>query len=132
LEKTLLLAPIPPPASYCPGGIMRQPGRADNPVTPARAALFDLAPGQLVPVVEEMAQLGAGDGGEAASRGVVGLALELDRADIPAAGVGGEPALDQRQEAGRVANDVREEPVDRPDRVRVERKGALLPVLDPR
>ncbi len=63
---------------------------------------------------------------------VIGLALELDRADKIAAGAGGEPALDQCQEPRRIADDIGKQPVDRPDRARVERKGAVEPMLDAR
>jgi len=83
-------------------------------------------------VVKEVAQLRAGDGGEAARRVVIGFALELDRADKTAAGPGSEPALDQCQEPRWVAHDIRKQPVDRPKRARVERKDALEPMLDPR
>ena len=62
---------------------------------------------------------------------MIGFALELDRADEIAAGPGGEPALDQRQEPRRVADDIRKQPIDRADRARVEREGAVQPVLDP-
>ena len=48
--------------------------------------LPDFDPGQLVLVVKEMAQLRARDGGETAGGLMIRLALELDRADEPAAG----------------------------------------------
>src|SRR5258707_4899713 len=61
---------------------------------------------------------------------MVGFALELDRADKTPAGPGVEPAFDQRQEPRRIAHDIREQPIDRPDRARVEGEGALAAVLD--
>src|SRR6202022_840005 len=103
-------------------------------VLPAEVAgiLPDFDPGQLVLVVKEMAQLRARDGGKAAGGLMIRLALELDRADETAAGAGGEPALDERQEAGRIAYDIRKEPVAPPDLARVERERALQPGPDPR
>src|SRR5437868_1172801 len=92
--------------------------------------LADFAPGQLVLVVEQVAQLRARDRGEAAGYLVVGRTLEFDRADEVAAGSGGKPALDQRQKPRRIAHDIREQPIDRSDRMRVERESALLPMLD--
>ena len=59
---------------------------------------------------------------------MVGFALELDRADKAAAGAGGEPSLNERQEPRRIAHDIREQPIDRSDRVRIECEGALAPV----
>ena len=91
-----------------------------------------LRPGQLVLVVKQVAQLRPGNGGETAGGGMIGFALELDRADEIAAGPGGEPALDQCQEPRRVADDIRKQPIDRADGGWIEREGAVRPVLDPR
>src|SRR5437660_3823916 len=92
--------------------------------------LADFAPGQLVLVVEQVAQLRARDRGEAAGGLVVGRTLEFDRADKVSAVSGREPALDQRQEPRRIAHDIGKQPIDPADRTRVEREGALLPMLD--
>src|SRR5713226_5237314 len=77
--------------------------------------LVQLDPGQLVLVVVEMAQGRAGDRGEARGNPMIGLALELDRADKAAAGTGEKPALDEREEPCRIARDIAEEPIDGAD-----------------
>src|SRR5207249_4154415 len=73
--------------------------------------LTDFAPGQLVLVVEQVAELRARDGGEAPGGLVIGRTLELDGADKMPAGSGGEPALDQRLQPRRIADDVRKQPI---------------------
>src|SRR6476646_11622527 len=73
----------------------------------------------------------AGDRGEAARRLRVGRALELDRAKIAPAGAGFEPSLDQPVEPRRIAYDIREQPIDRAERMRLEREGADLAVIEP-
>src|SRR6516164_6387755 len=85
--------------------------------------------GSLV-IASQMAKPRARNGSKAVGGRVIGLALELDRTNEAAAGPGGEPALDECQEPRRIAHDIREQPVDWPDRARVEREGALVPVLD--
>src|SRR6266404_3216947 len=110
----------------------RAPGYAGPGMTKIPCTMLpDFDPGQLVLVVKEMAQLRARDGGETAGGLMIGLALELDRADETAAGAGAEPALDESQEPLRITHDIREQPVDRSDPARVKREGALEPVLDP-
>src|SRR5437763_14461334 len=96
-----------------------------------RRNLGELDPGQLVLVVKEVAQPRAGDRGEARRGGMIGVALELDRADKTAAGARSEPALDQSQRPGRVADHVGEQPIDRADSAGIERESALGDVFDP-
>src|SRR5579872_2089625 len=56
---------------------------------------------------------------------MVGGALELERADEAPARARREPALDQPEEPCRITDHVREQPVDRTDRARVQAEGAL-------
>src|SRR6516165_11195455 len=92
--------------------------------------LLDFGPGQLVLVVKQMPQLRARNGGKAARDLVLGRPLKFDRADKIAAGRGGAPAFHEGQEPSRVADDIREQPVDRADRTRIEREGAVEAVLN--
>lgn len=62
-------------------------------------------------VVVEVHEPRPGDRGKARGDSVVGWTLELDGADEVAAGPGGQPALDQAEETGRIAGDVGEQPV---------------------
>lgn len=70
-------------------------------------------PGQFVLVVVQMHEARAGNGGKGGRRGVVRLALELQGADEVACAARIEPAADQCQQTRRIADDVREEPIDR-------------------
>src|SRR5688500_8382058 len=87
-------------------------------------------PGQLVLVVMEMQEPRARDRREFPHRFEIRLALELDGAGKAANGPCLEPFPDQREQARRIADDVREQPIHASDRPRVERKGAFVALLD--
>src|SRR5215831_10931797 len=89
----------------------------DRDLTVGRSASGEPYPGQFVLVVVEMHQPGAGNGGEAAGRGVIGLALEFEGADEIAGAPAFQPTLDEAEEPRRVTDHVAEEPVDRADLV---------------
>lgn len=92
--------------------------------------LRDFSPGQLVLIVEQVTKLRARDRGKAARGLVIGLALELDRANEIGADAGRKPTLDEREKPRRVAHHIRKQPVDRAHRMRFEGKGAFAEVFD--
>src|SRR5215469_7820613 len=74
----------------------------------------------------------ARDRREAGRDFVVRGALEFQRADEPQGWTRFPPAIDQAQQPLGIADDIGEQPIDRPDRFGVEREGTLAPNLDPR
>src|SRR5215468_760240 len=102
----------------------------DRDLTVGRSPSGEPYPGQFVLIVVEMHEPGAGNGGEAAGRGVIGLALEIEGADEIGGASTLQPALDEAQEPRRVADYVAEEPVDRADLVGCQGEGARLPERD--
>src|SRR5688572_26765452 len=87
-------------------------------------------PGQLVLVVMEMQEPRARDRRECPHRLEVRLTLELDGAGKAANGPGLEPFPYQREQARRIADDVREQPIHAPHRSWVDRKGAFEALFD--
>src|SRR5262249_23006219 len=81
-------------------------------------------------VVMQVQKLRARNGGKVAHRLEVGRALELERADEAADRAGLPPLLHQAQQPLRIAHDIREQPIDRLDRTRIERERALAQMLD--
>ena len=75
---------------------------------------------------------GPGDRGEGFRRLVIRHALEFDRADEVLHQAGGAPAFDQAQQPRRIADDVGEQPVDRADALRLQRKGTFPAPRDAR
>ena len=81
-------------------------------------------------VAGKMQQTAARDGRKGPRRLVVGPGLELERADHVAAGIGGQPFPHGLQQAVRVADHVREQPVHLAHMARLKAEAAAQAVVD--